>query len=231
MQLTTTRFQKSKRSLKDYSHSVLKRPSSAKLGSAGRYVKKGTLKGAEVYTLTLTERETCPTSCGHWDDCYGNNMPFAHRLEHGEELEARLIREVKEKCQAAAKKGRKVLVRLHVLGDFYSVGYVEMWRKLLVLHKNLYVWGYTHVTPSDNLQIYHQLQLARDGFPERWHVRWSDTCGTFSANSETDNRRYCVSGAGRQDKSLHYLRLMLGRPCQKHHFQNALGRKTDNNVY
>jgi len=181
---TTTKYPKSKRSLTDYSHSVLKRPSSAKIGSAGRYVKKGKLKGAEVYTLTLTERETCPQSCGHWDDCYGNNMPFAHRLEHGEELERRLIKEVKEKCQAAAKKGRKVLVRLHVLGDFYSVGYVQLWRKLLVLHKNLYVWGYTHVTPSDNLQIYHELQVTRDGFPERWAVRWSDTCGDFSANSE-----------------------------------------------
>ena len=181
--MTSTRYQKSKRSLKDYSHDVLKKPSSAKIGSAGRYVKKGKLKGAEVYTLTLTERETCPQSCGHWDDCYGNNMPFAHRLEHGRELENRLIKEVKDKCRKAAEKGRKVLIRLHVLGDFYSVGYVRMWRQLLVLHKNLYVWGYTHVTPSDNLQIYHQLQLARDGFPERWHIRWSDTCGDFSANS------------------------------------------------
>jgi hypothetical protein len=185
MRMETTRYKKSiVRNLKEYSHSVLKKPSSAKIGSAGRYVKKGKLKGAEVYTLTLIERETCPTSCGHWDDCYGNNMPFAHRLQHGEELERRLIVELGQKCSAARKKGRKVLVRLHVLGDFYSVGYVEMWRKLLVLHKNLYVWGYTHVTPSDNLQIYHQLQLARDGFPERWHIRWSDTCGTFSANSE-----------------------------------------------
>ena len=195
---TTTKYPKSKRSLKDYSHSVLKKPSSAKIGSAGRYVKKGKLKGAEVYTLTLTERETCPQSCGHWDDCYGNNMPFAHRLEHGRELEDRLIEEVGEKCRKAAEKGRKVLIRLHVLGDFYSVGYVQLWRKLLVLHKNLYVWGYTHVTPSDNLQIYHELTLARDGFPERWHVRWSDTCGKFSANSEelTDEGIVCPEQTG-----------------------------------
>ena len=184
MQLTTTRYQKSKRNLTDYSHSVLKKPSSKKLGSAGRYVKKGKLKGAEVYTLTLTERETCPQSCGHWDDCYGNNMPFAHRLEHGRELEDRLIEEVGEKCRKAASKDRKVLVRLHVLGDFYSVGYVQLWRKLLVLHKNLHVWGYTHVTPSDNLQIYHELQTNLAGFSDRWAVRWSDTGGEFSANSE-----------------------------------------------
>ena len=184
MHLTTTRYQKSKKSLTGYSHSVLKKPSSAKIGGAGRHVKKGKLKGAEVYTLTLTERETCPTSCHHWDDCYGDNMPFAHRLEHGRELEARLIREVKEICTKAREKKRKVLVRLHVLGDFYSAEYVELWRKLLVLHQNLYVWGYTHVTPSDDLQIYPELQTNRNGFPERWAVRWSDTCGTFSANSE-----------------------------------------------
>ena len=111
-------------------------------------------------------------------------MPFAHRLEHGKELERRLIREVKEKCQKAADKGRKVLVRLHVLGDFYSADYVKLWRRLLVLHQNLNVWGYTHVTPSDNLAIYHELQINRNGFPERWAVRWSDTGGKFSANSE-----------------------------------------------
>ena len=182
--LTTTRYQKSKKALKDYSHEILKKPSSAKLGGAGRYVKKGKLKGAEVYTLTLTERETCPTSCGHWDDCYGNNMPFAHRLEHGEELERRLIVEVGQKCSAAREKGRKVLVRLHVLGDFYSVEYVNLWRKLLVLHKNLYVWGYTHHTAETNSPIYRALWYVRHGFPDRWHVRWSDTGMKFSANSE-----------------------------------------------
>ena len=182
--LTTTRYQKSKKKLDGYSHDILKKPSSAKLGGAGRYVKKGTLKGAEVYTLTLTERETCPTSCGHWEDCYGNNMPFAHRLEHGEELERRLIVELGQKCSAARKKGRKVLVRLHVLGDFYSVGYVELWRKLLVLHKNLYVWGYTHHTANTNSDIYKALFAVRNGFPDRWHVRWSDTGMRFSANSE-----------------------------------------------
>jgi len=199
MQLTTTRYQKSKRSLTGYSHDVLKKPSSDKIGSAGRYVKKGKLKGAEVYTLTLTERETCPTSCGHWDDCYGNNMPFAHRLEHGRELEDRLFHEVGEKCKKAAEKGRKVLVRLHVLGDFYSVGYVRMWRQLLVLHQNLYIWGYTHVTPSDNLQLHHELVRARDGFPERWNVRWSDTCGDFSANSAelTDKGIVCPEQEGK----------------------------------
>ena len=181
---TTTKYPKSKQSLTDYSHSVLKRPSSAKIGSAGRYVKKGKLKGAEVYTLTLTERETCPQSCGHWDDCYGNNMPFAHRLEHGKELENRLFDEVGEKCRKAAEKGRKVLVRLHVLGDFYSTDYVLLWRTLMVLHDNLHVWGYTHHNAQTDSDIYKELFTNRVAFPERWFVRWSDTGMHFSANSE-----------------------------------------------
>ena len=201
MQLTSTRYQKSKVNLRDYSHSVLKKPSSKKLGSAGRYVKKGKLKGAEVYTLTLTERETCPTSCGHWDDCYGNNMPFAHRLEHGKELEERLIEEVGEKCRLAASKDRKVLIRLHVLGDFYSTDYVLLWRTLMVLNENLYIWGYTHHTAETDSDIYKELFTNRVAFPERWFVRWSDTGMRFSANSEelTDEGIVCPEQEGKTE--------------------------------
>ena len=179
--LNSTRYQKSKKTLGDYPHKILKVPSSKKLGSAGRYVKKGRLKGAEVFTLTLTERETCPTTCGHWADCYGNNMPFAHRLEHGPTLESLLFDEVTEKCERAHQKGRKVLVRLHVLGDFYSVAYVELWRQLLSMHDNLNVWGYTHVIEGG---IHEALKTTLEDFPERWAIRWSDQpTSEFSANS------------------------------------------------
>jgi len=192
MNLTTTRYQKSKKSLGGYSHDILKKPSSAKLGGAGRYVKKGKLKGAEVYTLTLTERETCPSSCGHWDDCYGNNMPFAHRLEHGPELESRLMVEVADKCYKAMAKGRKVLVRLHVLGDFYSAHYVHVWHSLMSQFSNLNVWGYTHVTANDNYDTYNALHRMRIEHGDRWAVRWSDTGGAFSANSEELNYKGIV---------------------------------------
>ena len=35
------------------------------------------------------------------------------------------------------------VVRLHVLGDFYSVEYVELWAKLIDRYPSLHVWGYT----------------------------------------------------------------------------------------
>jgi len=183
---TSTIYQKSIKNPGDYPHSLLKVPSSKKLGAAGKLVKKGRLKGAEVFTLTLTERETCPESCGHWADCYGNNMPFAHRFKAGPELESRLEKEVAEKCYKAAMKGRKVLVRLHVLGDFYSDAYVRLWDNLMARFDNLNVWGYTHVTENDNYLVYHLLHRMRIEFGSRWAVRWSDRPGwEFSANSET----------------------------------------------
>jgi len=182
---TSTIYQKSIKDPADYAHNLLKVPSSKKLGAAGKLVKKGRLKGAEVFTLTLTERETCPESCGHWSDCYGNNMPFAHRFKAGPELESRLEKEVAEKCYKAAMKGRKVLVRLHVLGDFYSDSYVRLWDNLMARFDNLNVWGYTHVTEQDNYLVYHLLHRMRIEFGSRWAVRWSDQPGwEFSANSE-----------------------------------------------
>ncbi|MBY0515046.1 MAG: hypothetical protein K2P78_14230, partial [Gemmataceae bacterium] len=48
----------------------------------GRDVRKGKLKGYWIYTLSLEERATCPTSCEHWRSCYGNAMPFAKRVDH-----------------------------------------------------------------------------------------------------------------------------------------------------
>ena len=182
---TSTIYQKSIKDLSQYPHDLLKKPTSKKLGAAGTRVLKGRLKGASVFTLTLTERETCPKSCGHWEDCYGNNMPFAHRFSGGPEFEERLEKEIAEKARKAGKKGDKLLVRLHVLGDFYSPEYVRLWANLMARFDNLNVWGYTHVTENDDYLTYHLLHRMRIDFGDRWSVRWSDQPGfQFSANSE-----------------------------------------------
>jgi hypothetical protein len=182
---TSTIYQKSIKDLSQYPHDLLKKPTSKKLGAAGAKVLKGRLKGASVFTLTLTERETCPKSCGHWEDCYGNNMPFAHRFSGGPEFEERLFTEIDLKAQKAKAKGEKLLIRLHVLGDFYSKDYVLKWGAKLVKHDNLNVWGYTHVTKQDCPDTWAALLYMRKNFKDRWAVRWSDKPGIlFSANSE-----------------------------------------------
>ena len=103
-------------------------------------VQKGTLKGMPIYTLTLEERATCPVSCRHWRSCYGNNMHLAKRFKHGPELERWLPLEVAMLMRAHPDG---VLIRLHVVGDFYSVEYVQLWRQMLEEHPNLHVFGFT----------------------------------------------------------------------------------------
>lgn len=106
----------------------------------GSHVTKGRWKGMPVYTLTLEERATCPATCEHWGDCYGNKMNWSRRIAHGPELENRLRTEV---AALALEHPKGFVVRLHVLGDFYSVEYVDLWLELLHAHPALRVYGYT----------------------------------------------------------------------------------------
>lgn len=108
-------------------------------------------------------------------------MPFAHRFRGGVDLEQRIENELKVICA----KYEKVLIRLHVLGDFYSAPYVYFWTDQMIKYRNLNVWGYTHVTENDDYLTYSALHRARATFGDRWAIRWSDRIGeTFSANSE-----------------------------------------------
>lgn len=106
----------------------------------GARVLKGRWRGAAIYHLTLEERATCPRSCANWRTCYGNSMPVARRHTHGPALERRLEEEV---AQLARRHRRGFIVRLHTLGDFYSVAYVALWARLLARHSGLRVFGYT----------------------------------------------------------------------------------------
>jgi hypothetical protein len=74
------------------------------------------------------------------------------------------------------------LVRLHVLGDFYSVAYVAQWAKWLGMFPALHVYGYTANQPNatDNKergigQAVLSLRLACDG---RFAVRFSGSKST-----------------------------------------------------
>jgi hypothetical protein len=174
-----TMYPKSVKLLADYSHKVLKQSKNAKLSKDKLpVIKKGRFAGYVIYTLTLEERATCPRSCYHWDNCYGNNMMFAHRLQHGSDLEQRIKKEVEELC--GTYKG--VIVRLHVLGDFYSRAYVWTWAELLFAFDNLAIWGFTGHAPDSDIGI--EIKFCRDKFGERFSVRFSNApTHQFSANS------------------------------------------------
>lgn len=108
----------------------------------------GWLAGARIVTLTLEERATCPATCAMWSACYGNNMSKGVvRWLHGPELEAKIAAEI----PALIEDHGKVLVRLHVLGDFYSPEYVALWDSLLREHPGLAVFGFTAHLPGTEM--------------------------------------------------------------------------------
>lgn len=106
----------------------------------GKRITKGVWKGFEIYTLTLEERKTCPRTCQEWLTCYGNHMPRSIRQPAGGALEAMIEAELAE---LQDRHPRGFVIRLHILGDFYSVEYVAKWGRWLGLFPALHVFGYT----------------------------------------------------------------------------------------
>jgi len=134
----------------------------------GARIAKGPWRGLPVVTLTLEERATCPASCGLWAECYDNAMPLARRHRHGPGLIAALDRELR--ALAAAHPGG-FAVRLHVLGDFWSMDYLAAWVRWMAALPGLHVWGYTahgRQTPIGGI-----VAEANEFWPGRWAVRFS----------------------------------------------------------
>lgn len=108
----------------------------------GAVVQKGPLKGFPIYHLTLVERATCPRSGAQWLGCYGNAMPYARRNDATDVGRLWVAIEHELGVLSRAHPGG-FLVRLHTLGDFFSVEYVGMWRDWLERWPALHVFGYT----------------------------------------------------------------------------------------
>lgn len=134
----------------------------------GDRVVKGPWAGMPIYTLTLPERATCPATCHHLADCYGNGMQWARRIAPGQELEEALDLELTWK-QRAHPDG--FVVRLHVLGDFYATRYVARWAEWLERFPALRVWGYT--AWPDNTPIGSAVRDLADRMWPRFAIRYS----------------------------------------------------------
>jgi hypothetical protein len=65
-------------------------------------------------------------------------------------------------------------VRLHNLGDFYSVKYVELWRGLLERHSALHVWGYTARWQVEDDPIAAALVALVQSYWNRFAIRFSN---------------------------------------------------------
>lgn len=148
----------------------------------GKFVTKGPRRGWPLFTLTLEERATCPRSCKAFAFCYGNSMQAAERLTHGPALEEALWNELLQ-LQFAHPGG--FLVRLHVLGDFYSLDYVRFWTRALKAFPALHVFGFTAHQPDTEIGA--ALWELSGNQWERFAVRFSGMRGELMASQLADD--------------------------------------------
>ena len=168
----STIYQKSIRSPEGNETFILKPGSNNK--KLGFKITSKLWKGKKLYSLTLVERETCPTSCHHWDDCYGNNMPFAHRFS----IEGLTDKLETELASLIDRHPLGIVIRLHVLGDFYSIGYVEFWEDMLFKYPTLCLFGYTG--RESELGIGQAIWLMNTRYDQRCVIRYSRNKPYFS---------------------------------------------------
>lgn len=165
----------------------------------GGRVMKGAWRGFPIFTLTLEERATCPRSCEQWLSCYGNGMRWPSRLEAGPALEKRLWEDLEAKQK---KHPAGFVVRLHVLGDFYSTDYVDVWAEALDTFPALRVFGYT-AHPIDSpigTAIRELIGLHPDRFKLRFSGLDAPEFGAVVADSADDTQHLvCPAQTGKTD--------------------------------
>lgn len=146
----------------------------------GSHVTKGVWAGMPIFTLTLEERATCPTICENWQTCYGNKMQWPTRWKAGKELE----RIIPGQIQTLARKYPKgFVVRLHILGDFYSMDYTDMWHDLVVHTPQLHIYGYTRREKNTPIGR----RIARiNAIEGRCAIRWSERPGEMGTHTTKD---------------------------------------------
>lgn len=165
----------------------------------GKRVTKGRWKDMPIFTLTLEERATCPRSCPEWRTCYGANMPWAERIIHDDAFEMRLWDEL----QALNRKHPVgFVVRLHILGDFYSIDYVAIWEAALEHFPALRVFGYTARSPFE--PIGRELFVLTNRLADRFSIRFSNGgfatgCAEVVDRAEDTTNIICPAQTGRTD--------------------------------
>jgi hypothetical protein len=138
-------------------------------------------------------------------------MPFAKRIDHTDPkflptLEAEITRLLSVRNRVG------VLIRLHALGDFFSVEYVEFWGRMLTKHPNLAIYGYTARKSGPIMWAIGQLYGA---FQDRALIRYSDGGFPFMSTVSIGDEAGCppntfiCPGTDRQNALLCYVRRML----------------------
>ena len=94
-------------------------------------------------------------------------MPFAHRLST-DGIEDKLRIEI---ASLLEKHKEGIVIRLHVLGDFFSVDYVKFWEDMLFENPKLCLFGYTG--RQLDTRIGNAIRILNLRFGERCVIRHS----------------------------------------------------------
>ena len=109
-------------------------------------------------------------------------MPFATRYL----VDVWLLHRIWKELTILQKKNpHGFAIRLHILGDFFSVEYVEFWRKALNAFPALHIWGYTGRIDKDDPVHVALSSLRRD--ESRFRIRWSGDVSSPKSALSYDN--------------------------------------------
>lgn len=111
----------------------------------------------------------------------GNKMHLADRVAAGPDLLWRLEREI---ALLEIRHPGGFAVRLHVLGDFFSVEYVQFWERMLQQHHALNVWGYSARHDKDDPIAAALFALVQRQW-DRFAVRFSNVPMSFALPATT----------------------------------------------
>lgn len=167
----------------------------SKMGKGSNVVAKGKWAGFPMFQMSLEERATCPRTCQQWASCFANNMHGAHCIDHTHpEFFDELAAEIKA---LAALYRHGVVIRPHVVGDYFSAEYARFWADQSALYKNLYIFGFTHHYRTSEIG---QIISEWNKDPRVW-VRFSDQGGEMSANVEGEGFA-CPEQTGKTESCL-----------------------------
>jgi hypothetical protein len=172
----------------------------------GGMVTKGPRRGWPIYQLSLEERATCPRSCHVYELCYGNSSHLSRRHRNDEHLIPMMKAELR---LLASIHPDGFLVRLHTLGDFYSVDYVVAWAMMLRELPALHVFGYTarseDADDDESKAIAKAVRKLSTSMWERFAIRFSRDVASPQgsmvayADPEQDGQVVCPAQTGSTD--------------------------------
>ena len=135
----------------------------------------------------------CNKDCFHWETCYGDNMPFAHRFKTNNTIIFTNI--LTDEINFLRKKHKNgIVIRLHVLGDFIDKYYARYWAGVLACYENVSIYGYTaHNEKSDIGKIL--LEITKKFGFDRFAVRWSNNVNSKLNTANSTDFKPRIIGA------------------------------------